>query len=96
MDRPTRVSVLYPAMRLGSGLILVLLAHLAPLVAHAQLPPPGPPTPDQALLREIYKELVAINTTDSVGDTTVAARANDPAAKLSWERTIAFFKTHLA
>ena len=27
------------------------------------------------MLREIYKELVEINTTDSVGDTTVAARA---------------------
>jgi acetylornithine deacetylase/succinyl-diaminopimelate desuccinylase-like protein len=32
-------------------------------------------TPDQRLLREIYQELVEINTTDSAGDTTQAARA---------------------
>ncbi len=32
-------------------------------------------TPDQLLLREIYKELVEINTTDSIGSTTEAARA---------------------
>jgi len=62
-------------MRLGFGLVLALLVHVGPLVAHAQLPPPGPPTPDQTRLREIYKELVEINTSDSVGDTTEAARA---------------------
>ena len=32
-------------------------------------------TPDQKLLRDIYKELIEINTTDSAGDTTRAARA---------------------
>ena len=32
-------------------------------------------TPDQRLLREIYQELVEIDTTDSAGDTTRAARA---------------------
>ncbi len=32
-------------------------------------------SPNQLLLREIYKELVEINTTDSVGSTTDAARA---------------------
>src|SRR3982751_3326110 len=32
-------------------------------------------TPVQRELREIYQELVEINTTDSVGDTTQAARA---------------------
>ena len=32
-------------------------------------------TPDRQLLREIYKELVEINTTDSVGDNTKAAEA---------------------
>ncbi|HUM14275.1 MAG TPA: M20/M25/M40 family metallo-hydrolase [Candidatus Nitrosotalea sp.] len=62
-------------MRLGSRLLLTLLLSAWPLLAHAQLPLPGPPTPDQTLLREIYKELVEINTTSSVGDTTVAARA---------------------
>ena len=34
-----------------------------------------PLTPDQAQLRAIYQELVEINTTDSAGDTTQAARA---------------------
>ncbi len=62
-------------MSLGSGLVLALLLSAWPVTAHAQLPSPGPPTPDQTLLREIYKELVEINTTDSVGDTTAAARA---------------------
>jgi acetylornithine deacetylase/succinyl-diaminopimelate desuccinylase-like protein len=32
-------------------------------------------TPDQRLLREIYQQLVEINTTDSVGSTTQAAQA---------------------
>jgi len=62
-------------MRFGSGLVLALLVYLGPLVAHAQLPTLPPPTPDQTVLREIYKELVGINTTDSVGDNTAAARA---------------------
>jgi len=46
------------AMKLSSGVILALLLSVGPLVAHAQLPPPGPPTPDQTLLGGIYKELV--------------------------------------
>ena len=33
------------------------------------------PTPAQRQLRELYKELVEINTTDSVGSCTVAAEA---------------------
>ena len=53
---------------------------LAPL-AHAQLPgqkAPGAPTtltPQQQAARAVYKELVEINTVDSVGDVTKAARA---------------------
>jgi acetylornithine deacetylase/succinyl-diaminopimelate desuccinylase-like protein len=35
---------------------------------------PQAPDADRKLFREIYQELVEINTTDSVGDTTVAAR----------------------
>ncbi|SRR5258708_4939779 len=34
-----------------------------------------PPQPDQQLFREIYKELVEINTTESAGDTVRAAEA---------------------
>ncbi|MGH9945373.1 MAG: M20/M25/M40 family metallo-hydrolase, partial [Pyrinomonadaceae bacterium] len=34
-----------------------------------------PPTPDQQLLRDIFKELVEINTTEATGSTTAAAEA---------------------
>ena len=54
------------------ALLVALLLPALPLAAAAQSPIP---TPDQTLLRAIYKELVEINTTDSVGDTTQAARA---------------------
>ena len=54
--------------------VLALTLLLAPCPVPAQSTP-APLTPAQATLREIYKELVEINTTDSVGDTTVAARA---------------------
>src|SRR5689334_3730963 len=47
---------------------LALCSNRAPL--HAQTL-----SPEQAMLREIYKELIEINTTDSTGDTTVAAQA---------------------
>jgi acetylornithine deacetylase/succinyl-diaminopimelate desuccinylase-like protein len=46
------------------------LLALTACVANAQTPPS-----DQALFRSIYKELVEINTTDSAGDATRAARA---------------------
>src|SRR4051812_19368389 len=36
---------------------------------------PQAPAADRKLFREIYQELVEINTTDSVGDNTQAARA---------------------
>ncbi|HEV8129778.1 MAG TPA: M20/M25/M40 family metallo-hydrolase [Acidobacteriota bacterium] len=48
--------------------LLLLLLIEAPL-AHAQA------LPHRQLLRDIYKELIEINTTDSVGDTTQAAQA---------------------
>ena len=55
---------------------LVLRAVLA-LVSFAILPPALAQTltSEQKQLREIYQELVEINTTDSVGDNTEAARA---------------------
>lgn len=46
---------------------LLILSSLACLSAHAQ--------PDQALTREIFKELIEINTTNSSGNTTIAAQA---------------------
>ena len=55
------------AMRPGFGLILALLLSAWPATAHGAAAAPEPPTPDQTLLRWIYKELVEINTADSVG-----------------------------
>jgi acetylornithine deacetylase/succinyl-diaminopimelate desuccinylase-like protein len=53
-------------------LVVALLLLLLPSPTPAQ---PAAPTPEIALLRDVYKEVVEINTSDSVGDTTVAARA---------------------
>lgn len=47
---------------------LALSSNRAPL--HAQTL-----SKEQAMLREIYKDLIEINTTESAGDTTVAAQA---------------------
>ena len=55
-----------------SALALLLLAP-----AQAPAPPqaPQPLAAHQQLARDIYKQLIEINTTDSVGNTTVAAEA---------------------
>ena len=45
------------------------LALLVPIAARQALPP------HQQLARDVYKQLIEINTTDSVGNTTVAAEA---------------------
>ena len=50
--------------------VALLLVPTAPI--HAQT---ATLTPDQQRLREIYKEMIEINTTDSVGSTTQAAEA---------------------
>ena len=56
----------------GSWLFTTLTCGLlAAGAASAQAPRP----PDEALFREIYRELVEINTTESSGDTLVAAKA---------------------
>jgi acetylornithine deacetylase/succinyl-diaminopimelate desuccinylase-like protein len=57
-------------MRRGLWSALALSLVLTPLTVGAQ-----DRTGDQAALREIYRELVEINTTDSVGDNTQAAEA---------------------
>lgn len=64
------------------ALLITALASLTLTASlHAQLPgqkAPGAPTtltPQQKAAREVYKELVEINTVDSVGDVTKAARA---------------------
>jgi acetylornithine deacetylase/succinyl-diaminopimelate desuccinylase-like protein len=57
-------------MRGGLWSALALSLVLTPLTATAQIS-----TSEQAALREVYRELVEINTTDSVGDNTRAAEA---------------------
>jgi hypothetical protein len=54
-------------------LALVLLSRGA--LAQAPLPGPATLSPHQKLAREVYKQLVEINTVDSVGSTTRAAEA---------------------
>ena len=60
-----------PASRALAALIAALVA--APLAA--QRPAAAASAPHQRLAREIYEELVEINTVDSVGSTTRAAEA---------------------
>jgi acetylornithine deacetylase/succinyl-diaminopimelate desuccinylase-like protein len=57
-------------MRIGKGLALAVLLCFAGVVLRAQ-------TDDAAkrLARQIFKQLIEINTTDSVGSTTLAAEA---------------------
>ena len=58
-----------------SALLFVRVAALVgflPIVAAAQ---PTPLAPHQQLLREIFQELIEIDTTHSTGNTTVAADA---------------------
>ena len=54
-----------------AALLTIALAGLAP-AARAQT---ASLTPDQALARDIFRELIGINTTHSTGNTTVAAQA---------------------
>src|SRR5688500_12477240 len=51
----------------------IALAALAAFIAH--VPAPAQSAPHQRLAREIFEELIEINTVDSVGNNTVAAEA---------------------
>jgi acetylornithine deacetylase/succinyl-diaminopimelate desuccinylase-like protein len=56
--------------------VVVAALALAAAPLGAQSAPPSPPlAPNQQLAREIYKELIEINTADSVGSVTKAAEA---------------------
>ncbi|MBA3321287.1 MAG: M20/M25/M40 family metallo-hydrolase [Pyrinomonadaceae bacterium] len=56
--------------------LLAALAFIGPVLDFQSVSAqPSQPTPDQQLLREIYQELIEINTSDSVGSTTQAAEA---------------------
>jgi hypothetical protein len=56
-------------------MIRVTLAGLAIFMAVAAAGKAGAQAPEQKLLREIYQELVEIDTSDASGDTTRAAEA---------------------
>jgi acetylornithine deacetylase/succinyl-diaminopimelate desuccinylase-like protein len=59
-----------------SALALIAVAGVAPLRAQSAAPAsPATLTPHQRAAREIYKQLVEINTVDSVGSVTRAAEA---------------------
>src|SRR5262245_8085726 len=58
----------------GAVLVLAVLAAGVGLLPRASAQPAAP-SPDQEQLRGVFKELVEINTTDSVGDNTRAAEA---------------------
>ncbi len=56
------------------GFVCLILALSTPVALHAQVEPKLDDATKQ-LSRDIFKQLVEINTTDSVGSTTVAADA---------------------
>ncbi len=61
-------------------LVITRLVTAVTLLAFAALPLPAsgagvPPAPDQAAFRALYKEMVEINSTDSVGSCTEVAQA---------------------
>jgi acetylornithine deacetylase/succinyl-diaminopimelate desuccinylase-like protein len=68
-----------PSARVVRRLLVLSAVVAAVLVAPVSRPGPGAQpamlTPHQQLLREIYQELIEINTTNSVGDNTKAAEA---------------------
>src|SRR5690349_22612355 len=67
-----------PRLLNASRILGTALVALAASSANAQsAPPPSPATltPHQRAAREIYKQLIEINTVDSVGSVTKAAEA---------------------
>jgi hypothetical protein len=66
-------------MRAQFSFVLVLATAAVPAAAQPILrPAPGAPaslTPPQQAARDIYREMVEINTADSVGSVTKAAEA---------------------
>ena len=64
--------------RFTTGFLTAALFAVGAAAADAQsAPPPSPTTltPHQKAAREIYKQLIEINTVDSVGSVTKAAQA---------------------
>ncbi|MDX2193589.1 MAG: M20/M25/M40 family metallo-hydrolase [Gemmatimonadales bacterium] len=64
--------------RLLAGVVAAIVTVATPLAAQDELRPVAPPGPavlsaNQALAREVYREMVQTNTVDSVGSVTVLA-----------------------
>src|SRR5262245_61564710 len=68
-----------PSARVVRRLLMLSLVLAAVVIAPVSRPGPSAQpaalAPHQQLLREIYQELIEINTTNSVGDNTKAAEA---------------------
>ncbi|MGH7302041.1 MAG: M20/M25/M40 family metallo-hydrolase [Candidatus Rokuibacteriota bacterium] len=68
-----------PGVRIVRGVIVLSVVVAAMVVSAISKPGPGAQpaalAPHQELLREVYRELIEINTTNSVGDNTKAAEA---------------------
>lgn len=62
-------------MRALRGLGAVALLALAGAASAADAPMPAPEAAERALARDVFRQLIEINTTDSVGNTTTAAQA---------------------
>ena len=58
-----------------AAFFLPLASLCTPAFSQSPSPSPQPLSPQNKLLREIYQELIEINTTDSVGSCTEAAKA---------------------
>src|SRR5690349_13980835 len=66
---------LMPLSRVARVLFLSIALAWAPVRAQAPIGPVGALTPDQQLARDIFAELIGINTTHEHGNTTPAAEA---------------------
>jgi acetylornithine deacetylase/succinyl-diaminopimelate desuccinylase-like protein len=68
-----------PGVRVARGVVVLSAVVAAMVVSAISKPGPGAQpsalAPHQELLREVYQELIEINTTNSVGDNTKAAEA---------------------
>jgi acetylornithine deacetylase/succinyl-diaminopimelate desuccinylase-like protein len=63
------------SLRFGAALLILTAQVARPACAQPEVWAAAQTSPHQQLLRDIYRELIEINTTDSVGDTTKAAEA---------------------
>jgi acetylornithine deacetylase/succinyl-diaminopimelate desuccinylase-like protein len=73
---PALISRRFPA-RHALAVLIGAIALAAPALRAQSAPPPSPTTltPHQRLAREVYQQLIEINTVDSVGSVTRAAEA---------------------